>query len=70
MLLDLKTLGPERYGHHFAHETFIFFKESLYIMIRISMEFVPKGPIDNRSALLFFNGLVKNRQQAIIWTHG
>ena len=53
MLLDLKTLGPERYGHHFAHETFIFFKESLYIMIRISMEFVPKGPIDNRSALLF-----------------
>ena len=43
--------------------------EKLCILIKISLTFVPRGPIDNKPALDLDNGLTPNRQQAIIWTN-
>ena len=41
-------------GRHFADNTFqcIFMNEKLCIFIRITLKFVPKGLIDNESALV------------------
>ena len=36
-------------------------------LIQISPKFAPDGPIDNNLAL-FYNGLVPNMRQVIIWT--
>ena len=38
-------------GRHFIFKC-IFMNEKLYILIRISLNFVPKGPIDNNTALV------------------
>ena len=35
-------------------------------MIKISLKFVPKDPIDNNSSIGLDNGLVPSRRQAII----
>ena len=43
----------------------IFLNENDRIPIRISLKFVPRSPIDNKSALVQV-GLVPNRGQAII----
>ena len=43
----------------------IFLDEIVYILIKISPNFVPNGPIDN-SSTASDNGLVPNRRQAII----
>ena len=43
--------------------------EKFCILIRISLKLVPKGPIDNNSALLHVMGLAPNRRQAITWTN-
>ena len=37
--------------------------------MKISLEFVPKGPITNIPALIQIMGLVPTRQQAIFWTN-
>ena len=44
---------PGQNGHHFA-DTFkcIFFNENVIISIKISLRFVPKGPINNIPALV------------------
>ena len=41
-------------GHHFADDIFkcIFLNETFWILIKISMEFVPKSPINNIPALV------------------
>ena len=41
-------------GRHFADDIFrcIFVDEKLCILIKISLKFVPKGPIDNKLALV------------------
>ena len=41
-------------GHHFVDHIFkyIFMNEKFYILIRISLKFLPKGPFDNKSALV------------------
>ena len=39
------------------------------ILIKISLKFVPKGPIDKNPALVLDNGLTPNRWQAIMWTN-
>ena len=41
-------------GHHFADDIFwcIFVNEKFCILMKISPKFVPKGPIDNISALV------------------
>ena len=45
----------------------IFLNENIWISIRISVKFVPKGPINNISIIGSDNGLAPTRRQAIIW---
>ena len=48
------TLRLRQNGRHFADDTFklIFFNENVRISIKISLKFVPKGPINNIPALV------------------
>ena len=48
------TLRPRKNGRHFADDIFrcIFVNEKFCILIKISLNFVPTGPIDNISALV------------------
>ena len=54
ILSTLTTLRPRRNEQHFADDIFkrIFFNENVWISIKISLKFVPKGPINNISALV------------------
>ena len=57
----LNTLRPRQNGRHFADDIFkcIFLNENVWISIKISLKFVPKGPINDISALL----------QIMAWRH-
>ena len=48
------TLRPRQTGRHFADDIFkcIFFNEMAWIPIKMSLKFVPKGPINNIPALV------------------
>ena len=50
----LNTLRPRENGRHFADDIFkcIFMNENLWITIKISLKFVPKGPINYIAALV------------------
>ena len=50
----INTLRPRQNGRCFADDTFkrIFFSENVRISIKISLKFVPKGPINNIPALV------------------
>ena len=50
----VNTLMPRQKGRHFADDIFnyIFVNENLWIPIKISLKFVPKGPINNIPALV------------------
>ena len=50
----LNTLRPRQNGRHFADDTFkrIFVTENVRILIKISLEFVPKGPTNNIPTLV------------------
>ena len=50
----VNTLRPRQNGRRFADDTFkhIFLNESVIILIKISLKFVPKGPINNIPALV------------------
>ena len=50
----VNTLRPKQNGRHFADDTFkhIFLNENVGISIKISLKFVPKGPINNIPALV------------------
>ena len=50
----LNTLRPRGNEQHFADDIFkrIFFNENVWISIKISLKFVPRGPINNISALV------------------
>ena len=50
----LNTLRPRQNGRHFADDIFkcIFVNENVWIPIKISLKFVPKGPINNIPALV------------------
>ena len=50
----ISTLRPRRNKQHFADDIFkrIFFNENVWISIKISLKFVPKGPINNIPALV------------------
>ena len=52
--LSLNTLKLRQDGRHFADDIFtcIFFNENCYILIRFSLTYVHKGPIDNKPALV------------------
>ena len=45
---------PGQNGHHFTDNIFkcIFLNEKFCILIQTSLKFVPKGPIDNKWALV------------------
>ena len=51
---SLNTLRPKQNGRHFADDTFnrIFVNENVRILIKFSLKFVPKGPINNIPALV------------------
>ena len=48
------TLRPRQNGRQFADATYkcIFLNENVWIPIKISLKFVPKGPINNNPALV------------------
>ena len=50
----INTLRLRQNGRHFADDIFIciFLKENDWIVIEISLKFVPKGPINNIPALV------------------
>ena len=52
--LGLNTLRPRQNGRHFADDTFkrIFLNENVRISIKISLKFVPMGPINIIPALV------------------
>ena len=54
LLIRFNTLRPRQNGRHFADDIFkcIFFNENVSIAIKISLKFVPKGPINNIPALV------------------
>ena len=64
----LKLIPSGQHGRHFTDGTFryIFVNEKCFILIKISLKFVLKGPIDNKPGLVKKNGLAPNRRQAII----
>ena len=51
---DINSSPPGQNDRHFAEDLFkcIFVNEKFYISIRNSLKFVPKGPINNKSALV------------------
>ena len=51
---SINTLRPRQNGRRFADDTFkgIFLNENVRISIKISLKFVPKGPINNSPALV------------------
>ena len=53
-MLFINTLGPRQDGRHFADVIFtcIFFNENCCILIKLSLKYVRKGPINNNSALV------------------
>ena len=61
----INTLRPRQDGRRFPDDTFerIFLNENVIILIKMSMKFVPNGPIDNIPALV----QIMARRQAIIW---
>ena len=54
IVLCVNTLRPRQNDRRFADDTFkrIFFNENARISIKISLKFVPKGPINNNTALV------------------
>ena len=52
-------LSPEQNGSHFANSTFkyIFFNWNYCILIQISLKFLPKDAIDNKSILVIRVGV-------------
>ena len=58
-------------GHHLGDDIFkcIFLYENVWIPIKISLKFAPKGQINNIPALVQINGLAPARRQAIISTN-
>ena len=51
---NFNTLRPRQNGRHFADTIFkhIFLNENIWIPIKISLKFVPKGSINNIPALV------------------
>ena len=51
---DINTLRQRQNGRHLADDTFkrIFLNETVWIPIKISLKFVPKGTINNIPALV------------------
>ena len=52
--ISLNTLRPRQNGRRFTDDTFkrIFLNENVKILIKISLKFIPRGPINNITALV------------------
>ena len=52
--LTVNSFPPDQNGRRFADDTFscIFVNEKFCILIKISLKFVPNGPIDNNPELV------------------
>ena len=52
--LFINTLRPRQNGRHFADDIFkrVFLNENIWVPIKISLKFVPKGPVNNIPALV------------------
>ena len=50
----VNSLRPRQNGRHFADDVFkcIFLNENVWILLKISLKFVPKGPINNMPSLV------------------
>ena len=48
----------------------IFFKENIWILVKISLNVVPKGSNQQYSSLGSNKGIAPPKRQAIIWTNG
>ena len=66
----LNTLRQRQSGLHFLDDIFkgIFLNENVWISIKILLNFVPKGPINN-SIIGSHIALAPARWQAIVWTN-
>ena len=65
---EFNTLRPSQNGPQFADDIlkWIFFNENIWILIKLSLKFVPNG---QQTSIGSGNGLALNRRQAIIWTN-
>ena len=54
IVMIVNTSPPEQNDRHFADDIFrcIFVNEKFCILIKISLKFIPEGPIDNIPALV------------------
>ena len=52
--ISFNKLRPRQNGRHFPDDIFkyILLNENVWILLKISLKFVPKGPIDNISSLI------------------
>ena len=55
LITQFNTLRSRQNGWHFTDDIFncLFFNENVWISIKISLKFVPKGPINNIPALVW-----------------
>ena len=67
--LFINTFRPRQDGRHFPDDIFnyIFLNENAWISIKISLKFVPKGPVNNIPSSVQIMAPIK--RQAIIWTN-
>ena len=70
--VEAYTLRPRPNGRHFPDDIFkcIFLNENEWILIEISLKFVPKGQIKNIPSLFQMLAWAPARRQAIIWSNG
>ena len=68
ILTYFNTLRPRQNGHRFACDVFkyTFLNENAWILVQISLKFVPQGPINNIPGLV---RIMVWRRSAIIWTN-
>ena len=54
VIISVNALRPRQNGRHFTDDVFncIFLSENVWIPIKFSLKFVPKGPINNIPALV------------------
>ena len=67
----INILRPKQNGPHFPYEIFIlfFFTENVRNPIKISLKFVPKGPINNIPALVQIMAWRLPGDKPFIWTN-
>ena len=71
-IASVNTLRPRQNGRHLPDNIFkcIFLNENILNLIKISLKFVPKGPINNIPALVQIMARLRPGDKPIIWTNG